>query len=151
MKRNRFDVDYALDTVDLRFSNYTPSTDALEFFNLIRVFMGEDFEVPNPKFHYFIVYMLYGNVTKEQFPYPNDLQDSILITSSQVGILASRGSAKALSLSSKVYTPEGYTTIGEVQVGDEVITRDGTTTKVLAKSEVFNKMWEFIEGKKVKV
>jgi phage terminase large subunit-like protein len=95
MKRNKFDVDYALDTVDLRFSNYTPSTDALEFFNLIRIFMGEDFEVPNPKFHYFIVDMLYGNVTKEQFPYPKDLQDVIMVTSSQVGILASRGTSKS--------------------------------------------------------
>jgi phage terminase large subunit-like protein len=95
VKRERFDIDYALDNVDLTFSNYTPSTASLEFFNLIRVFYGEDFEVPNPKFHYFIIDMLYGNLTKEQFPYPKDIQDLITINPRQVGIISTRGSAKS--------------------------------------------------------
>ena len=95
MKREKFDIDYALDNVDLTFSNYIPSTDALEFFNLIRIFYGEDFEVANPKFHYFIVDMLYGNLTKEQFPYPKDIQDKITINPRQVGIISTRGSAKS--------------------------------------------------------
>ena len=58
-KLQKFDVDAALDCVDLRFTGYVPSQEAFEFFNLIRVFFGEDFEVPNPIFHYFIVDMLY--------------------------------------------------------------------------------------------
>lgn len=95
MKREKFDIDYALDNVDLTFSNYIPSTDALEFFNLIRILYGEDFEIPNPKFHYFIVDMLYGNVTKEQFPYPKDVQDKITINPRQVGIISTRGSSKS--------------------------------------------------------
>lgn len=95
MKREKFDIDYALDNVDLTFSNYIPSTDALEFFNLIRILYGEDFEIPNPKFHYFIVDMLYGNLTKEQFPYPKDIQDKITINPRQVGIISTRGSAKS--------------------------------------------------------
>ena len=31
----KFDIDAALDCVDLRFTGYTPSQDAFEFFNLI--------------------------------------------------------------------------------------------------------------------
>ena len=43
MVRVKFDIDAALDSVDLEFKNYTPSVDAFEFFNLIRIFFGEDF------------------------------------------------------------------------------------------------------------
>ena len=95
IKREKFDVDQALDEVDLRFSNYKPSKDAFEFFNLIRVFFGEDFEVPSPMLHYFIVDMLYGNVNKEMFPYSKALQDTIMVNPRQIGILASRGTAKS--------------------------------------------------------
>ena len=94
-QRNKFDIDYALDTMDLTYSNYTPSQDALEFFNLIRVFFGEDFEIPNPKFHYFIVDTLYGNVKAEDFPYPKDIQETITVNPRQVSIIASRGTAKS--------------------------------------------------------
>jgi hypothetical protein len=95
MKRNKFDIDLALDTIDLTFRNYTPSVDAFEFFNIIRVFFGQDFEIPNPKFHYFIVDMLYGNVEAKDFPYPEEIQDTITINPNQVGIIATRGSAKS--------------------------------------------------------
>ena len=95
IKREKFDVDQALDEVDLRFSNYKPSKEAFEFFNLIRLFFGEDFEVPSPMLHYFIVDMLYGNVTKEMFPYSKALQDTIMVNPRQIGILASRGTAKS--------------------------------------------------------
>ena len=95
MKRHKFDIDLALDTIDLEFKNYTPSNEAFEFFNLIRVFFGQDFEIPNPKFHYFIVDMLYGNVKREDFPYPKEIQDTITINPSQIGIIASRGTAKS--------------------------------------------------------
>ena len=91
----KFSVDDALDSVDLTFPNYTPSKESLEFFNLIRIFMGKDFEVPNPKFHYFLVDLLYGNVTKEMFPYSQEVIDTININYSMISILASRGTAKS--------------------------------------------------------
>lgn len=139
-KRVPFDIDEALDSVDLSFKNYTPSEAAIEFFILIRVFFGEDFEVPNPKFHYFIVDMLYGNVKAEDFPYTTEVVEKINVNPARIGIISSRGSAKALTLDSKVYKPDGTTTtIKEVKVGDEVLTRDGSTTTVIGKSEVFNK------------
>lgn len=91
----KFDIDAALDCVDLRFTGYTPSQDAFEFFNLIRVFFGEDFEVPNPIFHYFIVDMLYGRVKVEDFPYTKEILDTITIDPHKIGIISTRGSAKS--------------------------------------------------------
>lgn len=94
-KRQRFDIDEALDTVDLSFTGYVPSEEAFEFFNIIRIFMGEDFEVPNPLFHYFIVDMLYGNVQLSDFPYPPSVLEKITINPSRIGIISTRGSAKS--------------------------------------------------------
>jgi len=45
-------------------------------------------------------------------------------------ILAPFGVGKAQPLHSKILTPNGWTTMGEIQVGDEVISRDGKATKV---------------------
>lgn len=94
-KLQKFDVDAALDCVDLRFTGYVPSQEAFEFFNLIRVFFGEDFEVPNPIFHYFIVDMLYGNVKLEDFPYSKEILDTITVDPHKIGIISTRGSAKS--------------------------------------------------------
>lgn len=93
--REKFDVDDALDVVDLEFKNYTPSAESLEFFALMRVFFGEDFEIPNPKFHYFIVDMLFGNVEREDFPYTEDIVEKININPTRIGILSGRGTAKS--------------------------------------------------------
>lgn len=91
----KFDIDAALDCVDLRFTGYVPSAAAFEFFNIIRVFYGEDFEVPNPIFHYFIVDMLYGNVKLEDFPYDKKILDTISVDPHKIGIISTRGSAKS--------------------------------------------------------
>ena len=138
-KLKKFDIDAALDSIDLRFTGYVPSQQAFEFFNLIRIFMGEDFEIPNPIFHYFIVDMLYGNVKASDFPYSDEIKQTLSVHSDKIGIISSRGSAKALTLDSRVYTPTGYTTIRDINIGDKVLTRNGKTAAVLVKSEVFNK------------
>jgi len=90
-----FDIDEALDNIDLEFSNYTPSEDAIEFFNIIRLVFGEDFEIPNAKVHYFMVDMLYGNVTREMFPYSNEINSKITINPTQIGLIAARGLSKS--------------------------------------------------------
>lgn len=46
-------------------------------------------------------------------------------------ILAATGVGKAQPLTSKILTPNGWTTMGEIKIGDEVISRDGKATKVL--------------------
>ena len=94
-KKGYFNVDHALDSMDMEFTNYTPSLEALEFFAIIKVFYGEDFEVPNSKFHYFIVDMLFGNVDEKDFPYSDEINAEIPINPSRIGVIAARGSAKS--------------------------------------------------------
>jgi RecB family exonuclease len=46
---------------------------------------------------------------------------------------------KGLALDTLLPTPGGWTTMGEVQVGDELLTPGGVPTKVLHKSEIHNR------------
>lgn len=46
-------------------------------------------------------------------------------------------SGKALSCITKIPTPNGWTTMGEVKVGDEIFGQDGKPTKVLWKSPIY--------------
>lgn len=134
-----FNVDEALDTIDLTFNGYTPSEDALKFFNIVRLVLGEDPEVGNGLMHYFLVDLVYGNINRDNYPYAKGIRDKIRLNPRKIAIIASRFSAKALSLDSKVYTPSGHSTIGEIAVGAEVLDRYGKKCTVLAKSPVFNK------------
>lgn len=47
-------------------------------------------------------------------------------------VIAPLGTGKAQPLHSKILTPQGYKTMGEIEVGDYVIGGDGKKTKVLA-------------------
>lgn len=48
-------VDWLLDNVDLSFKGYIPSPVAIEFFNFIRLTLGEEPENSNPLAHYFLI------------------------------------------------------------------------------------------------
>ena len=55
----------------------------------------------------------------------------------QMIIVAARpGVGKALALDTPLPTPAGWTTMGEVQVGDQLLGADGKPTRVLAATEV---------------
>ena len=55
----------------------------------------------------------------------------------QMVVVAARpGLGKALALDTPLPTPTGWTTMGEVAVGDELIAADGTPTRVVAATEV---------------
>ena len=55
----------------------------------------------------------------------------------QMIVIAARPAiGKALALDTPLPTPTGWTTMGEVAVGDEVIAADGTPTRVVAATEV---------------
>ena len=94
-RQYEFDVDKALDTIDLKFDNYTPSRDAIEFFNIVRLVLGEDPEVSNSKMHYFLVDLVFGNIKREQFPYSPEINNRIRLNSKKIAIIASRFSAKS--------------------------------------------------------
>jgi predicted phage terminase large subunit-like protein len=67
----------------------------------------------------------------------NKLTDLSQGMHSRLMISAPPGHAKAMVLDTKVPTPLGYKTIAELKVGDKVYGPDGTTTKIIAKSPVF--------------
>lgn len=57
----------------------------------------------------------------------------------QMVIVAARpGVGKALALDTALPTPWGWTTMGEVQVGDELLGADGRPTRVVAATEVMH-------------
>ncbi len=59
------------------------------------------------------------------------------LQSGQMIVIAARpGVGKALSLDTPVATPDGWTTMGEVAVGDRVMGSDGRPTTVVAATEV---------------
>jgi len=90
-----FNVDEALDNIDLTFGGYTPSEDALKFFNIVRLVLGEDPEVGNGLMHYFLVDLVYGNITRDNYPYAPDVKEKIRINPRKTAIIASRFSAKS--------------------------------------------------------
>lgn len=49
--------------------------------------------------------------------------------------LSARQTGKANGYSNKVFTPDGYKLMGDIRVGDDVLTPDGKAAKVLSKHE----------------
>ena len=95
-KEFSFDLDQALDSIDLTFNNYVPSEDSLEFFAIMRVVTGEDFEFPTPLWHYFAVDMMLGNIDNtDHFPYSKEVREKIRVNKKRISFMASRGLAKS--------------------------------------------------------
>ena len=90
-----FNVDRALDSIDLTFNGYIPSLDAINFFNVIRLVLGEEPEVENSLMHYFLVDLVFGNIKRENYPYSKEINDKIIIDTERIAIIASRMSAKS--------------------------------------------------------
>jgi hypothetical protein len=64
------------------------------------------------------------------------LAQEVRRASGLTAIVGGLGSGKALALDTPLPTPTGWTTMGEVQVGDELLGRDGRSTRVVAATEV---------------
>jgi hypothetical protein len=47
-----------------------------------------------------------------------------------------RQTGKQLALDTKIPTPEGWTTIKELKIGDYIFGRDGNPSKVIGKSDI---------------
>ena len=90
-----FNVDNALDNIDLTFNGYVPSKDAIDFFNVIRLVLGEEPEVSNSLMHYFLVDLVFGNIERTQYPYTQEINSKIRLNSKKIAIIASRFSAKS--------------------------------------------------------
>ena len=73
-------------------------------------------------------------VTKEGFvPYETQLPiiDHCLTVGPQAAVTSQPGSGKAQTLSSRIRVPGGWSTMGQMQVGMQVVTRDGSATEVV--------------------
>lgn len=90
-----FDIDHALDNMDLTFGGYKPSRDAIEFFSLMRLVMGEEPEVENSLVHYFMIDLIFGNIERHQYPYSREIQEKIRINDRKIAIMMARGLAKS--------------------------------------------------------
>jgi len=60
-------VDQLLDNVDLKFNGYIPSAAAFEFFNFIRLVLGEEPENANPLAHYFLIDTIFQQPNVEYY------------------------------------------------------------------------------------
>ncbi len=91
-----FPLDLALETYDPTFPGYTPSTDALDFFNLMRLVQGSDFEFASPLAHYFMADLLLGReMDPQMFPYSKEVCDKITVDQLIISFMESRGMAKS--------------------------------------------------------
>lgn len=54
----------------------------------------------------------------------------------EVLLVVARKNGKALDLNTKIPTPQGWRTMGELEIGDEVFAVDGTPSKIIAVSPV---------------
>lgn len=89
--------------------------DAIDVFNNLDDVLADDFRKPTPTgIHALDIYMDGG------------------LAPTELGvILAPFGVGKAQPLTSKILTPNGWTTMGKIKVGDYVIGKDGKPTKVV--------------------
>ena len=55
----------------------------------------------------------------------------------EADIFVPRKNSKALALDTRIPTPLGWTTIGEIKIGNKVFSDDGTMCEVIAVSEIF--------------
>ena len=128
--------DYVAE-VDYEWMNtkYVPTPEAIEFVNFIKLVNG-------------------GKGEENKTPVMHMVMLDDLIHKNDNLFVVHRGGAKALSLTTPLPTPNGNVTVGDIQVGDPVYTRDGVVTTVTAKSEVFNKPMyciSLVDGRKLEV
>lgn len=108
-------------------NNYVPSEFSIRYMNFIKmVNAGKEDIQASPAMHY-------------------KMADSFVSKKHKIANLVFRGGAKALSLDTNIYTPDGLKTMGEIQVGDRLFDRNGNITTVTHKSNIFrNQCYKFV-------
>ena len=83
-KRDFPTVDELLDSIDLSFTNYKPSKDALHFWNVMQLIKGAKFfSAGIPILHYYFIDLVFGNVKREQLPYSEEINKRVPNTTAQ--------------------------------------------------------------------
>lgn len=73
----------------------------------------------------------YRNPISTGIPKLDEIMNGGLSKTELAVVVAPFGIGKAQPLTSKILTPNGWVTMGEINIGDEVISRDGKATKVI--------------------
>ena len=120
MVQEKKTVEQWLNTVDYEFKGYMPTVDALKFVNFIKAVNGGSEENETPPVH--LVMM-----------------ENVFNPDRRCAIMCHRGLGKRQPTYSKIKTPTGWTTMGDIQVGDTVINRYGKSTKVVYKTPEITK------------
>lgn len=113
-------LDELLDEVSYSYLNsneYRPSAFALKYMNFIKLVNGSEGE---------------SNKTP---PVHLAMLDKLNTPDRRLINLLFRGAAKALDVNTRIWTPDGFVRMGDIQKGDYVIDRNGNPTKVLLVSE----------------
>lgn len=84
---------------------------------------------------FYIQHPVKGKVKFSAFEYQYRLMDSYHNYRFNINMMP-RQSGKALSLDTRIPTPTGWTTMGEIKVGDVILSPDGTPTTVTFATEV---------------
>ena len=104
---------------------------------------------------------LIDNFLTEKDMFENDLEDEVReqirgkigLPFQELILVLGRRSGKALALDTPIITPDGWKTMGELNIGDYVFGSDGLPTKIIATSEIMtnNNCYEltFSNGDKI--
>ena len=99
-KRDFPTVDELLDSIDLSFTNYKPSKEALHFWNVMQLIKGAKFfSAGIPILHYYFIDLVFGNVKREQLPYSEEINKRVALKKNKLAILCSRGLSKSTTFS----------------------------------------------------
>lgn len=86
---------------------------------------------------FFIQHPTKGKIKYEAFDYQVELLESYNNNRFSVNMLG-RQMGKALSLDTPIITPTGFTTVGNIKVGDTIFGRDGKPTNITFITEIMN-------------
>jgi hypothetical protein len=80
-----------------------------------------------------------GTQGKIWVPNPGPQEEAYLTLADELGYGGEAGGGKDLDIHELLATPAGWTTMGEVQVGEQVLDERGLPCNVIAKSCIFNR------------
>jgi phage terminase large subunit-like protein len=127
---DNYSVDDLLDAVDYSFKDYKPSDDAFLFMSFMRMVLGEEPENSNSLSQYFMIDVLFNHVDPRKY---YGIRSDIM-RPNYYAVLCHREFSKLHTSSEKIFTPNGWRTMGDLKIGDKVINRYGKETKIVRKS-----------------
>jgi len=134
-RNGSIDVEKLLDYVDVKLDWYTPSEEAFNVINFIRLSMGREPENLNSKAHYFFIDAMLGSDTIKPYYDVRGMDFKAMVGNSL--ILSTREFSKALAHDTLIATPKGDIAIEDIEDGDYVYSRTGKPTRVKKKSPMF--------------